>query len=343
MKFFDYFTQGLQNTLKFKNRGGFSFRNEAIPVYNNTVIDTWFMGDFTSATYEIAVEYGVNDVERLTVIVGSRVGQASLTVYGRTNTGKDLVQFSTTVNNSNVSLIASPLYAADGVTALKGVYLTWTATYAERMVRLQAPTLSGESNNLGGELGVLSNWTSNLGSQFLQVNDAGSIDISNINSIVVPGQPTLTSKFILETLTLGNTDGFIKFTLDPLTNTVALTVTGVSALTVTNSISSTITSGTLDNVLIGSTNPSSITAFTLSVTQTSTLSPANGTVTMSPTGSGRVVFNPTVTGAINNVSFGGFSPAAARFKILKLSQAPTLGTQLVSLGSIQARLILGAI
>jgi hypothetical protein len=342
MKFFDYFTQGLQNTLKFKNRGGFSFRNEAIPVYTNTVIDTWYMGDFTSATYEVAVEYGQNDIERLTVIVSARVNQASITVYGRTNSGKDLVQFSASVNTSNVSLVVSPLYASDGVTALNGVYLTWTATYAERMVRLQTPTIIGESSNLGGETGVTDNWTNNLGTGFLQVNDAGSITVSSISNVAVTGTTTVSAGFILDQLNLANTDGNISIGLAPLTNTLTISVIAIQNLIVTGSVISQ-AAGLCDNVTIGSNTPQSGTVSQLSITKATSLSNNNSTVSLSPTLTGRVIINPSTCGTINNMAIGSLVPKDASFSTLALTRAPVNNAQLVTLASIQPRLLLGAI
>lgn len=413
MKFFDYFTEGLKNTLKLKNRAGMSFKNEAVPVRPNTILDTWYMGDFTSATYEVAVEYGANDIERLTVVVSARVNQASLTVYGRTNSGKDLVQFTTTVNSSNVSLIVSPFYSADNVSSLTGVYLTWTAVYAERMVRLQIPTTDGESTNIGGELGVLSNWTSNLGNNVIQVNDAGSIAISNIGTIISLGIQPLVSAFILDTLTLQNTDGNISIVLTPTVqvsgsisgNTLTITsnngklgigmiisdgvglitgttiiagpltgtatsfsstwtvsntgtVTGISSiisntltislsqvpnLTVNYSFISTIQSGTLDNTRIGPNTPLAGTVSTLSISGTTSLSQSNSVITIKPKGVGTVNLHPTQVGTIDNIVIGSVVPVTAKFTTLTITQQPTLNNQLVSLGNIQARLLLGAI
>lgn len=674
MNFFDTFTQGLRNTIKFKGRSNFSFRGEVVPVYPNTVIDTWYMGDFTSATYQIAVEYGANDVEILTVVVSARVNQASISVFGRTNIGRDLVQFSTSINNSNVSLLVSPLnnitttvysiilnssattaqlgsnraavaatwtvlngtltlqatglpyhsygnyptdhssalaqnynttftlragtnvagtqpfvgtgiigywlngvaltspvvqptdttgitnpylpfwqfnasysdniliglgqdtsgghsdgngmyhyhdfsfvnswltgsgyvagynattpdaayptgvpdaaqipylngtlthpdghskilgFAVDGypiygpygysistsstsgvrrmvtgyslnssrgtlggyspstvtyplgtfvqdftftnsgdldthngrycitpdypngtyayfVTVdatlapiypyvigttyygtpfttvdvggygptavsstsskpLTGIYLTWTANYAERMLKPQLPTITGESSNIGGESGILDNWTSNLGSNFLRVADNGSISITSLNSISVPGQTALNASFILDTVNFANTDGNLSLDLNQTTNTFTLSFTAAKGLIVTNIFNSTITSGSADNVTIGSTTPKAGSVTALTVKNTNTLAPANGNVTISPSGSSTVTIRPAVLGSIDNMKLGSVQGASAKFTRMTLTQAPTLNTQLVSLASVQARLLFGAV
>jgi len=673
MNFFDYFTQGLRNTIKFKGRTNFSFRGEVVPVYPNTVIDTWYMGDFTSATYQIAVEYGANDVEIITVIVSARVNQASISVFGRTNIGRDLVQFSTSINNSNVSLLISPLnaitsttasivqsstasslqlgssrtpvsatwtisngtislqatglpyhsygnyptnlntpiaqnynvtftlrggtsaqgtqpfvgtgpigywlngvaitspiaqpadltianpfsptwqfnasyadntllglgqdiagghsdgngvyhyhdfsfanawlsgtgysagynatspnaaystgvadakqipylngtlthpdghskivgWAADGFPiygpfgyniatsttsgtrrmvsgyilnstrtslagllpsiatyplgtfvqdftfanigdldshngrycitpdypngtyayfvsvdaalvpaypyvigttyygtpftttdvggyaptavvstsskSLTGIYATWSANYAERMLKPQLPTITGESSNIGGESGILDNWTSNLGSNFLRVADDGGVSISSLTSVSVPGQTAMNASFILDTLNIANTDGALNLDLNQPTNTLTVSFTSTKGLVVTQNFTSTITSGSANNITIGSVVPRPGTISALSITSTNILAPVNGNVSIIPSGSSTVTIKPAVTGAIDKMKIGSVQGASAKFSLMTLSQAPTLNTHLVSLASVQSRLLLGAI
>lgn len=344
MNFFDYFTQGLRNTIKFKNRANFSFRGETVPVYVNTILDTWYMGDFTTAEYDVSVEYGPDDIEKLTVIVTAKVNQASLTVYGRTNNGRDLVQFSTTVNNSSVSLLASPLYATDNITPLTGVYLTWKATYSERLTQLQQPKIVGESTNLGGEPGILSNWNnSNLSNGFMQVNDNGSITLSSISNIAVTGQTSLTSSFILDSLTFNNTDGTLSITTAPINNTITFSLSKLPQLTVTGAIISTISAGTSDNVTIGSTRSSSVAFSTLSTTTQANLLSNSATVTIAPQTTILTIAPVTNSGSMDNIKVGSLVARTGKFSKLTISQSPTLNTQLVSIASIQGRLLMGAI
>ena len=110
MNFTDFFTRGLANTLKFKNQANFSYKGTAVVISSATVVDKWYLQDFTTANYEITVEYGTDDVEHLNAVVTARANQASITVYGRTNLGRDLVKFTTTVDNSVVNLIATPFF-----------------------------------------------------------------------------------------------------------------------------------------------------------------------------------------------------------------------------------------
>ena len=133
MNFADYFIKGLKNTLKLKSGVNLSFKGQEISVPVATVIDTWAVGDFSSATYEIVAEYGLNDVERINATVSGRVNQASITVFGRTNLGKDLIQLSAVVDSSTVSVIATPFYK-DSQTIASGTVngtggIIWVANY----------------------------------------------------------------------------------------------------------------------------------------------------------------------------------------------------------------------
>ena len=133
MNFTDYFIKGLRNTLKLKAGLNLSFKGQEIAVPAATVIDTWAVGEFSSATYEIVAEYGQNDVERINATVSGRVNQASITVFGRTNVGKDLIQLSAVVDSSTVSVIATPFYK-DSQTIAGGTVsgtggIIWVANY----------------------------------------------------------------------------------------------------------------------------------------------------------------------------------------------------------------------
>jgi len=316
-----------------------------VPVYPNTVLDTWYMGDFTTAEYDISVEYGPDDIEKLTVIVTAKVNQASLTVYGRTNTGRDLVQFSTTVNTSSVSLLVSPLYSTDNITPLTGVYLTWKATYSERLTQLAPPKITGESNNTGGENGVLANWNnSNLTNGFMQVSDSGGVTLSNIGNIAVPVNTTLSAKFILDSVNFANTDKTISIVSAPVNNTITFNLANLPGLSVTGSITSTISSGASDNVVIGQYTAVAGSFNTLVTTVQANLNSNNSAVRISPSGAGILKIAPaSVVGGMDNMKVGSITPGTGRFNKLTLSAAPNLNTQLVSLGSIQGRLLMGAI
>jgi hypothetical protein len=347
MNFLDYFTNGLGNTLKFKNRANFSYKGEVIPVQPNTVIDKWAVGNFSSAEYEIAVEYGNDDVETLRVTVSARPGQASITAFGRTNLGRDLVKFTATVDNSFVSVIASPYYQADAVTALVGVRLTYKATYAERLTAISVPTTTGETTSAGGAMGFGLNWrNTNIDDGFGQVSDDGGMTISNIKTVIVNSTNTLNSKFILDTINIQNTDGNLAITTVPTPGIDSLTfaLTNIPNLTVTGSVTATLTqSSSINNVQIGSIVPAGGRFTTISSTGAVALSSPNAVVSLAPTGTGTVTINPVTAGRINNVRFGATTPRSARFTSITVTQPTTNNSQLVSLAQINGRLLLGAI
>ena len=324
MNFLDYFTNGLSNTLKFKNRANFSFKGEAIPVFTNTTIDTWFIGDFSSADYEIVAEYGAADVEHINVKVTAHHQQVSITTYARTNTGRDLVQITaTSPDNSKVLITANPFFGSDGVTALSGIKVTFKATYSERLYPAAAVTAGGESSSLGGEAGTNLNWSgTNLPTGSIQLNDSGSIVISNIGSVVVGGQSTLASTFILDKLNIA-TDSSISATTAN-NNSISFNLNSINSLSVTTSFTATpTTTGTLNNVTIGGTISAYATFSSLTASGNLSLNDPTG-VTLSPTGTGTTILASGATGTINNLSVGASIAQTGAFTGLTASNTITL-------------------
>ena len=326
MNFSDFFIKGLRNTLKLRNGANFSFKGQEIRVPNPTIVDQWMAGEFSTAAYEIVIERGVNDVEHVNLLVTARVNQASVVSYGRTNLGKDLVKFTATSDNSKITLTAIPYYESDGVTVLSDIKLTFKATYSERINPVAIPTVSGDATNLGGEAGVLRNWNnSNLPNGFLELNDAGSIIVSAINSIVVTGQSTLTSDFVFSKINFANTDGSLIITTNATSNTLTLYLTSISNLSVTGTfVINPTTGGNIGNTHIGNIINRAGTFTELTATGTVTMSDGNQQITMSPTGTGTVTINPATTGAINNVTIGASLPRAGTFSSLSANDHVSL-------------------
>ena len=394
MNFADYFVKGLRNTLRLKRGVNWSVKGSEIPIPTATVIDTWFVGEFSSAVYEVVAEYGKNDVEHINVKISGRPEQASVTVSGRNNNGRDLVRFSATVDASKVIVTASPFYQDNGVTPLANVKLTFKVTYFERLTPTYIPTISGESSNTGGELGVFKNWkNSNLPDGFMAVNENGSIAISNIGLIQAIGQTELAPNFILTKLNVSNTDSAVTITTS--TDTLSLSLQYLANLTITNSFTadtitvsnfnnasiggstpaagtftqltttdavsavstnqqislaptgtgtvtiSPATTGTINNVVIGAASPKAATVTALTLNSTTSFVSNNQTVTISPTGTGTVAFNPANLGSIENVSMGASTPAAGRFTTITVLNPSTTGNQLITLSQLQA-ILLGA-
>lgn len=349
MNFTDFFTRGLANTLKFKNQANFSYRGTAVVIGSTTtVVDKWYLQDFTTANYEITVEYGSDDVEHLNAVVTARAGQASITVYGRTNLGRDLVKFSTTVDSSVVNLIATPFYTSSHPigTPLANVRVIFKVTYSERITRLTVPQTVGETSSLGGEPGLILNWNnSNLPDGFLQITEDGQIEISTLTNIVVAGQATLRSAFILDSFNITNPDNAIAITTDSASRILTFTATNYPSIAVTGEFTSSLvgTTSTLDNAVIGGSISLAGRFTTIASTAQTQLISSNSDVTISPTGTGRIVMRSTISGTMDKVIIGSATPARATFSSLTITNSLGRASDLATLATIKQQLLLGAI
>jgi len=346
MNFTDFFTKGLANTLKFKNQANFSYKGTAVLIKSATVVDKWFLQDFTTANYEITVEYGSDDVEHINAVVSARANQASITVYGRTNLGRDLVKFTTTVDNSVVNLVATPFKQADNVTPLANIRVIFKVTYSERITRLTVPQTDGETSSLGGEPGFGLNWSnSNLPDGFLQITENGEIEITNLNNIRVAGQATLQSSFILDSVSIANPDNAIAITTNSTTRTLTFTATNYPSIAVTGAFTSTLigTTSALNNTAIGSRTALPAKFTTLASTAQTQLITGNGNVTISPTGTGQVIMSCQTAGSMNKVVVGSVTPRTATFSTLLLTSPLGGASDLATLTTIKQQLLLGAI
>ena len=345
MNFSDYFIKGLRNTLKFKNGLNLSFKGTELQIPKATVIDTWFVGEFSTATYDVIAEYGHDDVEHVTLDVTTRVGQVTVVDHGRTNLGRDLVKFSATIDDSKVDVIAIPYYQNDGVTPLVNVKLTFKATYSERIIPSSIPTTIGQTSNEGGQLGIGRNYVgSNLADGFLSFDDEGLIAISNFNTVTSPSQSTLTAAFILDALNIQNTDETIGLTTTELTNTLSLELISLKGLIVNNSFTSnTVLTSALNNIVIGATTPVAGTFTTPVVTGAVDLIPFNLNVTATPTGTGTVTIRPATTGTIDNMTIGSAIERTAVFSALDIVVSGTSTQQLINRQSVIPQILLGVI
>ena len=304
MNFADYFVRGLRNTLRLKRGVNWSVKGSEIPIPTATVIDTWFVGEFSSAVYEVVAEHGKNDVEHINVKISGRPEQASINVSGRNNNGKDLVSFTAVADASRVIVTAAPFYQEDGVTPLANVKLTFKVTYFERLTPTYIPTIDGESSNAGGEPGVFRNWNNtNLPDGFMIINETGAIAIGNIGLIQVPGQTELAPDFILTKLNISNTDGAITITTDP--DTITFSLENIANLNVNNTFTAnTINVSSFNSVNIGTLTPQSGTFTELSASGAVSAVSNNQQISLAPAGSGTVVISPATPGTINNVTIG---------------------------------------
>jgi hypothetical protein len=133
----------------------------------------------------------------------------------------------------------------------------------------------------------------------------------------VTGQDTIGLDATNNTLTLAGISG-ISVTTNTATNTLSFSTGGnLPNLLVTNSLTvNPATIGSINNVIIGATNPKAGTFTSLTATGAISFSPANANVTISPTGTGSVTINPATTGSINNTNIGSSIPATGAFTTL---------------------------
>jgi hypothetical protein len=149
MNIANFFLKGLNKTLKLINGTNLSYAGPWVKVYPNTIIDSWYVGDFSTATYLLTVEYDSNKKEVMHVNVVARPNQASYTIYGRTSIDDELIILDASVNNSIFTLKASPTD-----TMFTGVKVTKLVFYGETINPLTQATLAsagpGDTGGAGG-------------------------------------------------------------------------------------------------------------------------------------------------------------------------------------------------
>ena len=104
-----YLTDGLKNTLLFRNNSGTSHNGPWKQVYTDTLLDRWHVGDFSSVEYTISADFDVDNKEIIKVLITATRDRASVVVYARNNTRNDILSISATVNDSYVDIILNPI------------------------------------------------------------------------------------------------------------------------------------------------------------------------------------------------------------------------------------------
>ena len=104
-----YLTDGLKNTLLFRNNSGTSHNGPWKQVYADTLLDRWHVGDFSSAEYTISADFDVDNKEIIKVLITATRDRASVVIYARNNTRNDIISISATVNDSYVDVILNPI------------------------------------------------------------------------------------------------------------------------------------------------------------------------------------------------------------------------------------------
>lgn len=124
----NYLSDGLKNTLLFRNNSGMSYNGPWKQVYTDTLLDRWHVGDFSTAEYTISADLDTNNKEIIKVLVTATVNDANIVVYARNNTTRNLIDVSATVNSSYVDIILNPA-AVVGAGSNDGVKVIYFAQY----------------------------------------------------------------------------------------------------------------------------------------------------------------------------------------------------------------------
>jgi len=148
------------------------------------------------------------------------------------------------------------------------------------------------------------------GAWYTVVSNGTDYVISNVT-----GGPLLaTSGTFSSTLTANHS-----VSLSPANQTVTISPSGTGTVTVAPA-----TTGSINNVAIGASTRSTGAFTTLDANAAVGLSPANATVTISPSGTGTVTMAPATTGNINNVAIGASTRSTGAFTTLAANSTVTL-------------------
>jgi hypothetical protein len=137
------FSKGPNNTISLPDRSSFSYRGSWIGVHYNTVIDSFHLGEFSSAIYQITVEYDSNEKEIMQLSVIARPDRAVANIFGRSSINQELVNLSVTVDQSQVKINASPTS-----NTYAGAKLIFHATYAKTIHQLTPPAIVAETSSV---------------------------------------------------------------------------------------------------------------------------------------------------------------------------------------------------
>lgn len=175
--FYKSFGDNVHNTLLTKNGTNFSHKGPWITVSKTIEIDRWHVGDFSSANYIVTAEFTSNKKETFQVSVVARPGLANYIVFGRVSIDDPLIDITAEINNSYVSIKATPTG-----TAYKGTKLIFNAEYAgtiEQLTIPKDPTFI-VSSPVGGSTGSSGSGGSGSG------GSTSTTDFGNVGQSILP-------------------------------------------------------------------------------------------------------------------------------------------------------------
>ena len=278
-----FLTTGAKGILKFLKKPGLSYKGNWVQVYPGTVLDSWHVGDFSTASYLITIEYESNKKELMHVNVVARPGQASYNIFGRTSIDDELVTFDASVTNSIFSLTVSP-----SDTIFTGARITFLAFYGETINPL-TPALSITQS--GGGTG---GGTGNGGGTGGNTEGGTGIASNSFSNIAVLGQSTVVADGSADTLTLvaGNN---ILISTNATTDTITISSSAptLPALSVTTAAAGVAALSYNSGTGIFTFTPPDLSSYVSSTTLTSTL---NGYATTS-------ALSSAVSAAVSGVAY----------------------------------------
>lgn len=124
MQITKFLANGLRKTLKMNNGSQFSYGGPWVSAVRTVVIDTWYVGDFMSADYTIAVDNGTGSKEIIKCLVVAEPANAVVSIYGRTDLGDNIITLTGEVTNSQFHLYATPVTGTPKVIFSANYYQT---------------------------------------------------------------------------------------------------------------------------------------------------------------------------------------------------------------------------
>lgn len=137
------FSKGQNNTILLPNQSSFSYKGNWIGVHYNTVMDKWHVGDFSSAIYQITVEFDSNEKEIMQLSVVARPDRAVASIFGRSSINQELINLSVTVDESVCKINVSP-----SAKTWVGAKLIFHATYAKTIHQLTPPAIVADTSTV---------------------------------------------------------------------------------------------------------------------------------------------------------------------------------------------------
>lgn len=299
LNFSTFFDQGVHSTLRVKPGVNWSHKGQWIQIYTglDVEIDRWYMGDFSSVSYQVTVEYDSHVKETINLHLVATPNSVNLINYGRIGTTSKIADFTVDVNDSYVSLKANP-----SSISYDGARVIFIADYAESISSLVAATIPKtiQESKFYSEYGFeTSGFTAANG--ILTVNSLNATNLTVGTSLtVVGGIVTISS-----TGGTGSINNVVIGGLTPRAGTF-------TDLTSTNT-------ATLSDVIISG---------DINVTANDSV------INLSPIGIGTVIIDPFVVGSIDNMVIGDTTPRSATFTSIDSTSLNTVTGTITTLNSV---------